>query len=276
MDLLIVFMVTEYVALDEKRKGLSKNESYLLSYLAENRKNIFALNDVVEVLDCNYENAKVIVDRLAKKKWIERIIKGKYLIVPLSAGVRGEYTEHEFIIASLFEPCYIAYWTALNYYGFTEQVPNKTFVATRKRIQDKKILGTSFKFVNISEKKFFGFNDVLISNARVKISDKEKTIVDCLDKPKYCGGIGEIVKAIFFAKEEINLEKLTDYAIKTGNNAVIKRLGFIIDFLGLDSMDMENKISGSYSILDPTKGKNGRYNSKWKLLINVSERELKW
>ena len=76
--------------------------------------------------------------------------------------------------------------------------------------------------------------------------------------------------------EEIDLEKLTDYAIKTGNNAVIKRLGFIIDFLGLDSMDMENKISGSYSILDPTKGKNGRYNSKWKLLINVSERELKW
>ena len=269
-------MVTECVALDEKRKGLSKKESYLLSYLAENRKNIFALNDVVEVLDCSYENAKVIVGRLAKKKWIERIIKGKYLIVPLSAGVKGEYTEHEFIIASLFEPCYIAYWTALNYYGFTEQVPNRTFVATRKRMKDREILGMDFKFVHGSEKKFFGIDDVLISNVRVKISDKEKTIVDCLDKPKYCGGIGEIAKAIFFAKEEIDLGKLTDYAIKTGNNAVIKRLGFIIDFLGLDSMDMDNKISGSYSILDPTKGKNGRYNSKWKLLINVSERELKW
>jgi len=269
-------MVTEYVTLDDKRKGLSKKESYLLSYLAENRKNIFALKDVVEVLDCSYENAKVIVDRLAKKKWIERIIKGKYLIVPLSAGVRGEYTEHEFIIASLFEPYYIAYWTALNYYGFTEQVPNKTFVATRKRIKDREILGTSFKFVHISEKKFFGFNDVLISSARVKISDKEKTIVDCLDKPKYCGGMGEITKAIFFAKEEIDIEKLTDYAIKTGNNAVIKRLGFIIDFLGLDSTDMKNKISESYSILDPTKEKTGGYDPKWKLLINLSERELKW
>lgn len=269
-------MVTECVALNEKRKGLSKKESYLLSYLAENRKNIFALKDVVEVLDCSYENAKVTVDRLAKKKWIERIIKGKYLIVPLSAGVRGEYTEHEFIIASLFEPCYIAYWTALNYYGFTEQVPNKIFVAIRKRIKGREILGTSFKFVHTSEKKFFGFNDVLISNTRVKISDKEKTIVDCLDKPKYCGGIGEIAKAIFFAEEEVDFEKLTDYAIKIGNNAVIKRLGFIVDFLGLDSMDMGNKISDSYSILDPTKEKTGRYDSKWKLLINVSKRELKW
>ena len=99
-------MVTKYVTLDEKRKGLSKKESYLLSYLVENRKSIFALEDVVEVLDCSYKNAKVIVERLAKKKWIVRIIKGKYLIVPLAAGVKGEYTEHEFIIASLF---YIGY-----------------------------------------------------------------------------------------------------------------------------------------------------------------------
>lgn len=269
-------MVSEYVTLENKRKGLSKKESYLLSYLAENRKNIFALKDVVEVLDCSYENAKVIVDRVAKKKWIERIIKGKYLIVPLSAGVRGEYTEHEFIIASLFEPCYVAYWTALNYYGFTEQVPNKIFVATRKRVKDRGILGTDFKFVHASVKKFFGYDTVLISNASVKISDKEKTIVDCLDKPKYCGGMGEIAKAIFFAKEEIDLEKLIGYAIKMGNNAVIKRLGFIVDFLGLDAMGMENKISDSYSILDPTKEKTGRYDPKWKLLINLSESELKW
>lgn len=276
MNLLIVFMVIESVTLDEKRKGLSKKESYLLSYLAENRKNIFALGDVVEVLDCSYENAKVIVERLAKKKWIVRIIKGKYLIVPLTAGVRGEYTEHEFIIASLFKPCYIAYWTALNYYGFTEQVPNKIFVAIRKRMRDREILGMKFKFVYVSEKKFFGFNNVLISNVRVKISDKEKTIVDCLDKPKYCGGIEEITKAIFFAKDEIDFEKLTNYAIKIGNNAVLKRLGFILDFLNLDSKNFENKISDSYSILDPTKGKNGRYDSKWKLLVNVSKRELKW
>lgn len=104
-------MVTESVTLDERRKGLSKKESYLLSYLAENRKNIFTLRDVTETLNGSYENAKVTVERLVKKKWVVRIVKGKYLLVPLSAGIKGEYTEHEFIIASLFEPCYVAYWT---------------------------------------------------------------------------------------------------------------------------------------------------------------------
>lgn len=143
-------------------------------------------------------------------------------------------------------------------------------------MNDREILGIKFKFVYISEKKFFGFNDILISNVSVKISDKEKTIVDCLDKPKYCGGIEEITKAIFFAKEEIDFEKLTKYAIKIGNNAVIKRLGFILDFLGINSRNLKNKISDSYSILDPTKAKTGKYDSKWKILVNVSEKELKW
>jgi DNA-binding winged helix-turn-helix (wHTH) protein len=43
-------MVTESVTSDEKRKCLSKTESYLLSYLTENRKNIVALSDIVNIL----------------------------------------------------------------------------------------------------------------------------------------------------------------------------------------------------------------------------------
>ena len=116
----------------------------------------------------------------------------------------------------------------------------------------------------------------LISNVNVEISDKEKTIVDCVDKPGYCGGVEEIVKSVYFAKEEIEIEKLIKYAFRIGNNAVIKRLGFIFDSLGFDSTGLENKISDSYSVLDPTKEKKGKYLSKWRLLINVSEDELKW
>ncbi len=64
--------------------------------------------------------------------------------------------------------------------------------------------------------------------------------------------------------------------MKICNNAAIKRLGFILDFLGMDSKNLESEISNSYSILDPTKEKTGKYNPKWKLLLNISEEELKW
>ena len=72
---------------------------------------------------------------LARKGWLRRLERGKYLILPLEAGMSGRYTEHEFIIAaSLVTPYYIGFWTALNHYGYTEQFSATTFVAipTRK------------------------------------------------------------------------------------------------------------------------------------------------
>lgn len=279
-DTLITLMVSKYVTLEEKRKGLSKKESYLLSYLSEKRKNIFSLGDIIAVLKCSYENAKVTAGRLKKKKWIIGIAKGKYLIVPLAAGVKGEYTEHEYVLASLIaEPYYIAYWTALNYYGFTEQVPGTVFVAARKKAKDRELFGTKYTFVLLSAHKFFGFREIPVSSYKIKISDKEKTIIDCLDKPRYCGGMEEIVKSVHYAKDELDFDKLIKYALKMKNNAVVKRLGFVLDFIGWESKakGLEKKVFSSYSILDPTKEKKGKMNSKWKLQINVSEDELtKW
>ena len=261
-------MVTKSVTLSEKRKGLSKRESYLLSYLSEKNKDIFKLKDVMKILGCSYPNAKVTAERLIKKKWIERLLKGRYMIIPFSAGIEGKYLEHEFIIASLFSG-YIGYWTALNYYGFTEQIPDKIFIASRKRLKDRTILGIRLKFISIDEKKFFGFKKIKILNHSIKISNPEKTIIDCLDKPKYCGGIGEIIKALEYGKEEINFKKLRRYALQIRNNSVIKRLGFILEYLNLNTMEFEKLVGKGYSILDPTKEKKRKYDSKWKLLVNI-------
>ena len=265
-------MVTDYVTFGEKRKGLSKRESYLLSYLSENGKTIFSLRDVIDVLKCSYDNAKMTVERLVRKRWVARIMKGKYLIVPLSAGVEGRYSEHEFIIASLFKPAYIGYWTTLNYYGFTEQIPNIIFVATRRKIKSRVIFGIEFRFVYLSERKFFGFTELNISGYSVYISDKEKTIVDCLDKPKYCGGMTEVMKA-FSMVDELNMDRLTDYAIKM-SGAVVKRLGVILDMHGIDSKLLKDHVSDSYTVFDPRGERRGRYNSKWKVVVNLSEEEL--
>ncbi len=265
-------MVTDFVTFGEKRKGLSKRESYLLSYLSGNGKTIFSLRDVIDVLKCSYDNAKMTVERLVRKKWIVRVMKGKYLIVPLSAGVEGRYSEHEFIIASLFKPAYVGYWTALNYYGFTEQIPNIIFVVTRRKLRSRVIFGVEFRFVYLSERKFFGFAELNISGYSVYISDKEKTIVDCLDKPRYCGGMTEVMKA-FSMIDELNIDRLTVYAIKM-SGVVVKRLGLILDMHGIDSKLLKENVSGSYAVFDPTREGRGRYNSKWRVVVNLSKEEL--
>jgi predicted transcriptional regulator of viral defense system len=75
----------------------------------------------------------VILSRLEKKGWIERIEKGKYMIIPRGAE-KGKYTLNEFIIGSLLlNPYCVAYCSALNFYGLTEEFPNTVFLQTTSR-----------------------------------------------------------------------------------------------------------------------------------------------
>lgn len=262
------------------RIGLSKSEAYLLSSLAQENKKVFALKDVTTKLDCSYGNAKVIVNRLVKKKWVLRLKRGTYLIVPLSAGPKSKYTEHEFVIAShLVHPYYIGYWSALNYHALTEQIPLTVFIATTKRSQKRRVLDVTYKFVTLNEQKFFGFKKITIFNHYVNISDKEKTIVDCLDHLEYCGGIVEATKALWNASKEISYEKLLKYALKIGNRSVLKRLGFLLELLEIAVLEdvtaeIRKKISKGFSALDPTKTKKGTYNTRWNLIMNVQNNML--
>lgn len=272
-------MVTKNVP-ENTRKGLSKKEAYLLSSLSEKKKHIFEIKDIVAELECTYSYAKVIANRLAKKKWILTLKKGKYLIVPLEAGKESLHTEHEFVIASQFvEPYYIAYRSALNYHGMTEQVPFTIFIATPKRRKNRKIYGVSYKFVTLSKNKFFGYVAASITGNKVYISDKEKTIADCLDRPQHAGNITEVAKALWNAKKEIDFEKLIGYATRMQNGTILKRLGYLLWRLGIkipDDLDkkLRYNLPEGYSVLDPAKKNKGTYNIEWKLLINVPDKEL--
>ena len=108
---------------------------------------IFTFDDAYRVSNINRSILKVLLSRLEKQGWIERIEKGKYIIIPLGAK-KTAYTLNEFIIASiLVQPSVISYWSALNYHGFTEQIPNTVFIQTitRKKYQEKKSLVLNIK-----------------------------------------------------------------------------------------------------------------------------------
>src|SRR3989338_89861 len=161
------------------RKGLGEKSALLLSTLAEKNKNLFTLDEALAILKEKKSSVTKLLHDLTKNNWLFRLSRGKYLILPLEAGVKPEFTEHEFIIASnLITISYISYWSALNYYGFTEQVSKTVFVATPKRKREMNLLGLKIKFVTINKDKFFGFKKILVNNHPVNIAEKEKVIVD--------------------------------------------------------------------------------------------------
>jgi len=249
------------------------NRKYqLISELAK-KEQTFTFEDAVRISTLNIQSLKVMLSRMEKEGWVERIEKGKYLIIPLGAQ-KGRYTIHEYILGSqIVKPAVIAYWSALNYHGFTEQIPGTVFIQTtsRKKEQKLEILGNRYRLVRITEKKLFGVEKIWIDNVQVEVTDPEKTIVDCFDKPQYCGGISEAIKAF---RGEIDIDKLKKYALDIGNSAVIKRIGYFCDIMGINIEVLPEHISWNYPLLDPSIHGTGKLNSKWRIIVNIDEKIL--
>ena len=62
------------------------------------------------------------------------------------------------------------------------------------------------------------------------------------------------------------------------SGAVCKRLGFLVELFALDdrieTSTLLDASSAGYALLDPLAGREGGYNSRWKLRLNVPERAL--
>jgi len=260
------------------RRTLSDREARILSSLSYKGKTVFTVDDIVEFVD----KPKNVLDNLVRKKWILKIRKGVYVVAPFEAGELGaaSYTLHSFVIASfLVTPYYIGYWSALNQHGLTDQTPPAVYVATDKPRNSRKILDVVFRFVTIPHRKFFGVEEIEIEKSKVRISSREKTIVDCLDHPEHCGGVEEVAKALYYAKDEVDLKKVVSFAKKIGNSAVLKRLGYIVEILKLEEYSKllsTAQLGSGYSLLDPTLPKHGQIKERWRLVLNTSIDPSRW
>ncbi len=206
---------------------------------------------------------------LSKSGYIERLERGKY--------VRSSFSD-DFVIAYFMAPDGgIAYWTALNAHGLTEQFANKIFVQTAMRKRNISGKGRYYKFVKVNKEKLFGYKTYGNGNHSYKMTDIEKTIIDCFDLPQHAGWYQETIKA--FNKANIYQGKMIKYCKRMQNVSLIKRLGFLIELLGKPGMNdfinyAQGAIDKNYSLFEMGGEKKGEYNSRWKLIINIPKEEI--
>ena len=257
-----------------QRKSLSTRESQALSRLASEDRQIITISDIEAVLDTPRTAAKDMAFALAEKGWLERLVQGKYLIVPLAAGENAVYTTHEFVIASaLVEPMYIGYWSAMNHHGLTEQLSRTVYIVTTERAREREIHGVTYRPVTVTEEKFFGYQSTAVGSTQVDISSIEKTLVDCADHPEFCGGIDELAKAMQSAAEtQCSWERVVEYLRRVGNGAATKRIVYLADQLEIDMPEYDEIVADfttGYPLLDPTREAKGTRNSTYQLRLNV-------
>jgi predicted transcriptional regulator of viral defense system len=107
------------------------------------------------------------------------------------------------------------------------------------------------------------------------MADKEKTLIDSLEKFKYIGGLTEIIHLLRDTIETIDVQRLVDYSVLMGSSTLIQRLGYILDQLNID-FDEEFLKSYSLGVLtyfDPfnTYDQKPKRDEKWNLMINIPD-----
>lgn len=266
---------------------LTAVESDLLSHIKTSQCSLIDSKKAQDYLNVEAGYASKILERLDQKGYLERIIRGKYLFIPLEYGYEERYPPMNSLVVGsvLTTPYYYGYQTANNYHGFTSQFSPKTYVCTVKPRRAFRWRNTSYKFVTLIDDKFFGFTEAEADGCKIYLAEPEKAVLDSLDKPSYCGGVSQVVYVVFNALSSgVDREKLFSYAGRMGSNTVLQRLGYVVELLSerglidpgeefLDSIMGLIPEGFSYTYLGPvgTHGRKGPAEGEWKIIMNVDE-----
>jgi len=119
--------------------SLRHRENELLSYLEDNEIVVFALQEIYPDFKAHYSYSEFCeaLSKLNHIGHIERFEKGKYI----KRGFKDQYV----IGNRITEDAVIAYWSALNLHGLTEQFSNTVFVQTTRKKQNKRIFNVDYK-----------------------------------------------------------------------------------------------------------------------------------
>lgn len=230
---------------------------------------IFSLSDLKQLVNDPVVDINEIIENLVHKKVISRIERGRY--------ARANFRDEKVIGCFLVPDGVIAYWSALNLHGLTEQFPNTIFIQTTLIKQDKSVFGVRYQFVKIKDAKSTGIETQGVGNHKYRLTDKEKTLVDCFDLPQYSGGYSELIRA--YSQTDINQDKMIQYCKAIDNVSVTKRLAFLTELLNKPKMTRflkyaEGEVNPRYILMDPFGEEKGAFNTKWKLRLNLTEEEL--
>jgi predicted transcriptional regulator of viral defense system len=267
-----------------KHKFISFQSNQLLSYFNELDKVCFNYAEALLALPNSKEaTVRQLLSDMTKRGLLMRLKYGIYYIIPYEQDSETFMPDWHLIATYLVNDTqhYIGYYSALQIHNLITQPSLKEQIVVSRQFEPSeiRIKNIPFQFIYHNEKHFFGAKKIWIDNFnKVYCSDLEKTFIDCLFKPDYAGGIVEIAKAIYISKDKIKFETLLDYAKTFNSQAVIKRLGFLLETLEIKThiIDELQKIkTASYIVLDTELPKFGKMISRWSIQQNLETETIK-
>jgi len=258
--------------------GISAANRRRLEQLHRATRGTVTVVEAAKILGLDSTTAARLLAHWSSQGWIQRARRGLYVLVPLGAAGRvGVVADPWILIARAFSPGYIGGWSACEHWDLTEQIFREVVVITAKPVRPRRgeIGGVSYLARVVASKQLFGTRRVWRDGTPVDVSDPSRTIVDILDVPTLGGGIRHSAEAVraYFASEHRKDRQLVEYGRRLGNQTVFKRLGFLVERLGIEAPDLlaecRTARTAGYARLDPSGPARGRLLRRWGLQVNV-------
>lgn len=267
---------------NNKLKTLGPQAAHLVTTLYEQNSPVFRLKEVQKILRLGEASSRNFVRKLVDRGVVTRLKPGLFILVPFELGKESEYIGNPFIVAREIMSrmdYYLSYATAMEIHGMVTQPQLVICITTLKSRRPINTLGIEFRFIHSQRKFFFGLSEHWVTKQeKVKVSDLERTIIDGLKQPEYCGGLTEVAKGLWMRHQDLNITRLIKYAVKTDIGAVIRRLGFLFELYEIGTVEdwelLSSYLSETYVRLDPLLPSEGKFLRKWRLQLNVSHEEL--
>jgi predicted transcriptional regulator of viral defense system len=263
-------------------KTVGPRMAQLLTALHDRSQTTFTLGDVQSITGLRSSLASSLMHKAAKRGLVSRLKRGLFVIVPAELGSTTEYSGNPYLVARQLAgdaPYFISHASAMELHRMVTQPQLVVFASSTKRIPSRTLRGTEFRFVLVKPAHFFGATKHWVTKQEfVHVSDLERTVIDGLRQPEYCGGIADVAKALWMRHQDIETTKLVDYALRLRVGAVTRRLGYLLDLYAIapeaQLRRLRDALTDTYVRFDPTLPIEGKHLARWRLQLNITPQEL--
>jgi len=213
--------------------------------------------------------ARLLQKRVCKKKGLISEIKRNLYVfndMESAAPIADRYK----IGNSITKAAYVSHHSALEFHGIAHQVFFEVTVSSPTRFNPFEFNGIKYQFV--SSKIDTGVEEYR-TNRGVRVTNLERTVIDCLDDLGRAGGVEEFMqclRVVTFLDEEKLIHYLNDY----GTQVLYQKAGYILEqfkeVLQLSDDFFElclSRIRKSKRYLVQINDGDFEYNSKWRLYV---------
>jgi predicted transcriptional regulator of viral defense system len=211
-------------------RSLSALESRVVLALEAQGTDELTLDTIETLAGIHRGHARKLAHQLLLKGWTVRLGRGRYLLNPTGYGPdAGPETDPLRLAGRLVRPYYLGYATAAELLGLLLRPGPTYYVVTPTRSSIRLTRPATFRLVRVARRRFFGARPMVRRGNRLVVSDPERTVIDCLDRPELAGGIAGACQVLARAKPRLDWRRLSGYLLRFGSRSVARRLGYLAE-----------------------------------------------